>query len=127
MRLLLDTHVLIWWLGDMSRLGPAARKLIDDPDNHLFFSPASPWEMAIKVGIGKLRVDIAEAMDAFAAAGFAQLDIAPAHLVSLTRLERLHGDPFDRLLIAQALVEGATIMTDDGAIARYPVATVRCA
>ena len=127
MRLLLDTHVLLWWLGDMSRLGRTARNLIEDPDNHLLFSPASPWEMAIKVGTGKLRVDIGEAMEAFAAADFSQLHIAPAHLVSLTRLERLHGDPFDRLLVAQAIVEGLTIMTDDSAITRYPVATIRCA
>lgn len=126
MRLLLDTHALLWWLGDMPGLGPNARALIEDPGNELLFSPASPWEIAIKVGIGKLRVDVAQAMAAFAAAGFIQLDLAPAHLVALTRLERLHGDPFDRMIIAQALVEGIPIMTGDAMIARYPAATISC-
>ncbi|MDH7973599.1 type II toxin-antitoxin system VapC family toxin [Sphingomonas sp. AR_OL41] len=123
---MLDTHALLWWLGDMPKLGPNARALIEDPGNELLFSTASPWEIAIKVGIGRLRVDVVPAMAAIAAAGFTQLGVEPAHLAALTRLERHHGDPFDRMIVAQALVEGATVMTEDGMIARYPVATISC-
>ncbi len=126
MRLLLDTHVLIWWVFDLPQLGARARALVGDPRNDIMFSPASPWEMSIKIGSGKLDIDIVDALASFAARGFTQLNIAPAHLAALTRLERHHGDTFDRMIVAQALVEGVSIMTDDAMIARYPVATISC-
>ncbi|MGY4396715.1 PIN domain nuclease of toxin-antitoxin system [Sphingomonas sp. UYAg733] len=126
MRLLLDTHVLLWWLGDIPRLGSKARALIEDTTNELMFSVASPWEMAIKVGQGRLRIDMESAITAFDSAGLIRLDITSGHLAALAGLERLHGDPFDRMIVVQAMVEGATIMTQDGAIPRYPVVTIGC-
>lgn len=126
MRLLLDTHVLLWWLEDNPKLGPAARALMEAGPNDLVYSIATPWEMAIKIGQGKLEVDIADAIRSFTGAGFRRLDIEPAHLVTLVALERLHDDPFDRMIVAQALCTGLTIMTTDSAILRYPVQTIGC-
>lgn len=126
MRLLLDTHVLLWWLEDNPKLGPAARALMEAGTNDLVYSVATPWEMAIKIGQGKLEVDIADAIRSFTGAGFRRLDVEPAHLVTLVALERLHGDPFDRMIVAQARCTGLTIMTTDSAILRYPVQTIGC-
>lgn len=126
MRLLLDTHALIWWIFDLPKLGVKARTLINDRGNEILFSPASPWEMAIKISTGKLEIDVGDALTVFAERGFVQLDIANSHLIALARLERIHGDPFDRMIVAQAMVEGATIMTEDAAIARYAVGTIGC-
>ncbi len=126
MKLLLDTHALLWWLADDAQLGPKARGLIADPGNTILVSHASLWEIAIKVGIGKLQVDIDQAVAAIHARGLDELGLEPAHLSTLAALERHHRDPFDHMLIAQAIVEGATLMSDDGRMADYPVALVGC-
>lgn len=126
MKLLLDTHALLWSLSDDARLGPTARDLIIDPANDVLVSIASLWEIVIKTRIGKLEASIADIDRAIDAQGFARLPIDPHHLVALGRLPALHRDPFDQLLIAQAQVEDARLMTNDVEIARYDVATVGC-
>jgi PIN domain nuclease of toxin-antitoxin system len=126
LKLLLDTHALLWWLADDARLGPEARTRIEDRGNEVLVSHASLWEIAIKIGIGKLRLDIGEALAAIRDRAIGELSLAPAHLVALAALERHHRDPFDHMLIAQAIVEGATLMTQDERMDDYPVATLAC-
>lgn len=126
MKLLLDTHALLWWLADDARLGKDARARIEDPGNQVIVSHASLWEIAIKIGIGKLRLDMGEAAAAVRQRGLDELGLAEAHLVTLAALERHHRDPFDHMLIAQAIVEGATLMSADERMREYPVATVPC-
>ena len=126
MKLLLDTHALLWWLADDARLGPKARTRIEDRDNEVLVSHVSLWEIAIKIGIGKLRLDISEALAAIRERGLDELGLKPPHLTTLAALERHHRDPFDHMLIAQAIVEGATLMSDDGRLGDYPVAVLGC-
>ncbi|SEJ83903.1 PIN domain nuclease, a component of toxin-antitoxin system (PIN domain) [Sphingobium sp. AP50] len=121
MRLLLDTHVLIWWLRDDPRLGAKARRIIADPRVRVMASIASPWEMSVKCRIGKLTERGADMLEWLDGQGVATLPIRAADLHALEALPLLHRDPFDHLLIAQAQVEDARIMTDDGLILRYGV------
>lgn len=123
MRLLLDTHVLLWWLQDGSRLTAGAREAISDSASLVHVSAASVWEAAIKVSVGKLRVvgDLAEAIPA---SGFIELPIAARHAWQAAALPRLHDDPFDRILVAQAKLEELTIVTHDRALRRYDVAVL---
>src|SRR5262245_45912924 len=109
MRLLLDSHVFLWWLQGGRRLSPHARRVIAAPASDVFISAASVWEIAIKVAIGKLQWRNARGMDidaTIAASGFAELVITAHHAAAVRHLPHHHGDPFDRLLIAQALAEG---------------------
>ena len=126
MRLLLDTHTLLWALNDDKRLGPTARDLISNPANEVMVSIASLWELAIKSQIGKLKADIQGMSDAINRSGVALLDINIAHLAALTGLPRHHKDPFDHLLIAQAIAEQATLVSEDRWMASYPVPVVSC-
>lgn len=126
MKLLLDTHALLWWLADDAQLGADGRARIEDEGNTILVSQVSLWEIAIKIGIGKLRVDIGEALAAIHDRGLEELDLRPAHLTTLAALERRHRDPFDHMLIAQAIVEGATLMTEDRRMEEYPVAILGC-
>lgn len=126
MKLLLDTHSLLWWLADDTRLGPRARKQIENADNYILVSHVSLWEIAIKIGIGKLRVDLDRALAAIRERGLDELGLKPAHLTTLAALERHHRDPFDHMLIAQAIVEGATLMSADKRMADYPVVVLGC-
>jgi PIN domain nuclease of toxin-antitoxin system len=126
LKLLLDTHALLWWLGDDARLGASARAEIEDTANDILVSHVSLWEIAIKVGIGKLRVNIGEAAAAIRERGLDELGLALPHLFTLAALERHHRDPFDHMLVAQAIVEGATLMTDDARMGEYPVTIVGC-
>lgn len=127
MKLLLDTHALLWWLNDDDRLGPKAKALIADPDNEILISIVSFSEMAVKIRVGSLQVDLAAVWRAILRDGFVPLEIADVHLLKLLELPVHHRDPFDHLLIAQAIVGGADILSDDTAIARYKVGRVRCA
>ena len=121
MNLLLDTHVLLWWLSDDSALGTEARAAIANPETEVFVSAASAWEIAIKVGLGKLDApDDLEA--ALVANSFQPLPIEVAHALAADRLPEHHRDPFDRMLIAQAMVEGLTLVTHDRAFGAYEVA-----
>ncbi len=122
MKLLLDTHALLWWLEDDAALGQHARERIEDPPNEVLVSVVSLWEIAIKTRIGKLRADVTEIAGAIEQEDFAMLGIGVEHLRALAELPRHHRDPFDHLLIAQALVEDATFVTADRNAARYPVA-----
>lgn len=124
MRLLLDTHVLLWWLQDSPRLGPTARRLIGDSRNDLAISIASPWEISVKHRIGKLDDSGAAVIAQLETMGMELISLTPAHLAVLEGLPAHHRDPFDHMIIAQAKAEGMTIMTDDAIIPRYSVPCV---
>ena len=126
MKFLLDTHALLWWLADDSQLGRQARELVEDPGNDVLVSMVSLWEIAVKTRIGKLQADIKEITDAVQQEGFTLLDIGRTHLLTLAGLPMHHRDPFDHLLIAQAITEDATFISEDQNSARYPVRMVTC-
>lgn len=124
MKLLLDTHAFIWWDSEPSKLGRRALHACCDPANEVLFSVASAWEMEIKRQLGKLRLrmplqEIVEQQRA--ANGIGLLDVRLPHVIQLDSLPTPHKDPFDRILVAQAIVEGATLVTADPAIEVYPV------
>ncbi len=127
MRLLIDTHVFLWWIGDDPRLSKKARRIISEGDNQLYLSAASGWEIAIKAKLGKLQIDgdattfIIEHMHLNS---IDQLPVSISHALHVSTLEDLHRDPFDRLLVAQARLERMPILTADHYIAAYPVETV---
>ena len=122
MKLLLDTHLLLWAAGPWERLSEVARAMIEAPDNELFFSAASLWEIAIKNGLGRddFQVDARSLRRALLDNGYHELPISSAHTVAIDVLPALHKDPFDRLLLAQAMVEGITLLTADAVVAQYP-------
>lgn len=126
MRLLLDTHAVLWWLEDHPRLGQHARTLLGDPDNDVLVSVVSLWEIVIKSRVGKLTADLKDVSDGITQDGFARLDVKLAHLTALAGLPMHHRDPFDHLLIAQALAEGAQLVSSDRVIRRYAVQVVDC-
>lgn len=126
MKLLLDTHALLWWLTDDEQLGPRARELIADPGNDVLVSMASLWEIVLKLRVGKLEADIKEIAEAIELEGFTLLDIGIAHLLTLAELPTHHRDPFDHLLIAQAIVEDATFVSEDRHSPKYSVRVVTC-
>jgi PIN domain nuclease of toxin-antitoxin system len=118
--LLLDTHVLLWWRGDYRRISAHAREAIADPSRVLFFSAASIWEMAIKHAAGKLNMP-PDMLDTFEQRGFTELQMSSRHGLLAGALPPHHGDPFDRMLIAQAQSEKLTLVTKDPRIAAYDV------
>lgn len=122
MKLLLDTHLLLWAAGSPERLSAAARCLLEDPTNELLFSAASLWEIAIKSGLGRtdFRVDARVLRRGLLDNGYGELVMTSAHAVSIDSLPAIHRDPFDRILVAQAMVEGITLLTSDEVVARYP-------
>ena len=119
---MLDTHLLLWAAGEPSRLSPEARALIETPENELLFSAASLWEIAIKRGLGRedFRVDVRLLRRGLLDNGYSELPVGSEHAVALDGLPPIHKDPFDRLLVAQALVEGITLLTSDERVAQYP-------
>ncbi|MFZ1426150.1 MAG: type II toxin-antitoxin system VapC family toxin [Geminicoccaceae bacterium] len=122
MRLLLDTHALIWWLFDDPKLSTPARRAISDVDNEMLVSSASAWEIATKHRRGKLPEagDLVQRFEHYiAAARFAELPITAAHALAAGRLPGPHKDPFDRVLIAQARLEKLTVVTIDPVFADY--------
>ena len=121
MRLLLDTHVLIWWDAGQ-RLSAAAAKAIEDADE-VFVSAASAWEIAIKSALGKIS-SARSIADAAAESGFEELPVSFAHSAQLALLPLHHRDPFDRMLVAQAMVEGVTLVTRDPLLMQYGIATL---
>lgn len=122
MKLLLDTHVLLWAAGQTERLSPAAQRLLEDPNNTLLFSVASLWEVVIKHGIGRadFQTDPRLLRRGLLDNGYSELPITSDHALSVASLPLIHKDPFDRILVAQALVEGVTLVTADPLLARYP-------
>lgn len=121
-RLLLDTHALIWALSAPRRLPAPVAKVIRDPETDVYVSAASTWEIAIKSVFGKIDADLAAIVSAARAADFDELAITIAHTERVRALPVLHRDPFDRLLVAQALEERLTIVTHDRLVAAYAVA-----
>ena len=122
MRLLLDTHAFLWWWGGHRKIGAKVRSTISRADTVLV-SAVSAWEMTIKMSLGKLRFDGGIA-DAVEACGFERLDLRFEHAEAVRSLPSHHSDPFDRLLIAQVIVDGATFVTHDRAIASYLIPTL---
>ena len=123
MNLLLDSHVLLWWLGDDPTLGSQSRQVIADIDNMVFVSAASIWEIAIKQSLNKLRLPD-DFQQVLANEPFQLLDVSSRHAFALKDLPLLHRDPFDRMLIAQCLVEKLTFLTRDENNLRYEI--IRC-
>jgi PIN domain nuclease of toxin-antitoxin system len=119
LRLLLDTHVFLWWCASDRRLAEVERQAIRDGTNDVFLSAASVWEMAIKQQLGRLQVP-EPASAAVARLGIERLPVLFEHAEATVLLPRLHRDPFDRLLVAQAKIEGLTLVTRDPLIRSYP-------
>jgi PIN domain nuclease of toxin-antitoxin system len=122
MKLLVDTHLLLWAAGQPDRLPTTARSLIDDPANEPLFSAASLWEVAIKRGLGRpdFQVDARLLRRGLLDNGYSELPIVSDHVVATESLPPIHKDPFDRVLVAQATVEGITLLTSDSSVAQYP-------
>jgi len=121
-KLLLDTQVLLWAAGNSKRLTASARKLLNDPGNDLWFSAVSLWEITIKKSLGRedFRVEPRVLRRGLLDNGYTELAITSQHAVSVEGLPDIHRDPFDRLLLAQALSEGITLVTADALLATYP-------
>ena len=122
MKLLIDTHLVLWASGVSGRLSPEARRLIEADDNDPVFSAASLWEITIKRGLGRsdFSVDPRLLRRGLLDNGWTELVIQSDHVVAIDSLPALHKDPFDRLLIAQAHVEGMLLLTSDAVVATYP-------
>ena len=124
MRILLDTHTFLWWITDDQRLSSHSIELISDGNNELLFSAASGWEIAIKAGLG--RLNISEPLDRFVSEQLSRNHIAVlpvqlSHALHVFTLPQAHRDPFDRLLVAQAQVEGLSLLSSDKKLSDYDV------
>lgn len=122
MKLLLDTHLLLWAAGQPEKLSAEARRLLEDPRSVLYFSAASIWEIAIKRSLGRedFRVEPRVLRRGLLDNGYEELVITSEHALATDGLPPLHKDPFDRILLAQALSEGITLLTADATVAAYP-------
>jgi PIN domain nuclease of toxin-antitoxin system len=126
-KLLLDTHVFLWWLADDRQLRAGLRRKIAAADPDVWVSAVSIWEIAIKMSIGKLTlegVDTARLDELIAAAGFRELPVSARHASAVVGLPRHHADPFDRLLVAQARAENAALVSVDAAMSSYDVRVI---
>ena len=122
MKLLLDTHVLLWAAGEPNRLSHETRELLGDPENELLFSAASMWEITIKSGLGRedFQVNARLLRRGLLDNDYEELPIRSEHALAIDALPPIHRDPFDRILIAQATIEGIELLTADQIVARYP-------
>jgi PIN domain nuclease of toxin-antitoxin system len=120
-KLLLDTQILLWAAGQPGRLSPAARRLLNNPRHELLFSAASLWEIAIKNTLGRadFLVEPRQLRRGLLDNGYVELPITSEHAMHVEGLPPLHKDPFDRMLLAQAISEGITLLTSDSQLARY--------
>jgi PIN domain nuclease of toxin-antitoxin system len=123
-RYLLDTHVLLWWIDDQPKLQAGTRATIFDPSCDVAVSVASIWEVAIKRAVGKLRFETSILIDTLSRGGIRVIRITAAHALAAGDLPRHHDDPFDRMLVAQALAEGLTLISRDARLRAYEVAIV---
>lgn len=125
MKLLLDTHAFVWWDSDLARLSAAALAAIRDPANEVWVSTVGAWELAIKAQMGRitLRPPLADIFAHQMANGMRVLPVSLDHALAVQALPRVHKDPFDRMLVAQANAEGAQLVTVDPIFAQYPVQT----
>src|SRR5262245_39143538 len=123
MKLLLDTHTFMWWDSDPGQLSAPALVALRDPANEVWFSVVSVWEMVIKAQLGRLalRLPLADIVAQQQADGLQVLPVALAHALAVEGLPTIHKDPFNRLLIAQANVEGAELVSADPVVRQYPV------
>ncbi len=124
MKILLDTHLLLWAAGQPARLPAVARSLLSDTRNQLVYSPASLWEIAIKRGLGQ-DIDFSGRSESSSAPvvstnDYQELAITGEHAMAVDVLPAIHKDPFDRMLVAQSIIEGITLLTADATVARYP-------
>ena len=121
MRLLVDTHLLLWAAAKSRRLPKEARSLLEEPANEVFFSAASLWEIVIKAALHKpdFKVDVTLLRPALSEMGFAELPVSGTHAERLASLPPIHKDPFDRMLVAQSLAEPLVLLTNDGVLADY--------
>jgi PIN domain nuclease of toxin-antitoxin system len=127
MRLILDTHVFLWWIVDSPQLSSRVRDVMRNPANELFLSVASAWEIAIKVNLGRLRLP--DRPDRFIPGQLLKNAIEPlpvemSHALYVSRLPAIHRDPFDRIIIAQSILEKMPVVTRDTDIAKYKIKTV---
>lgn len=122
MKLLLDTHVLLWAAGEPERLPASVRGRLDDPATELFYSAASLWEVSIKSALGRedFSIDARVLRRGLMEHGYRELAVTGAHAVAVDLLPAVHKDPFDRMLVTQAQVEGMILLTSDALVARYP-------
>lgn len=122
MKLLLDTHLLLWAAGEPARLSRGTKSLLTDPENELLFSPASLWEVSIKRGLGRKDFEAEPRLlrRGLLDNGYSELPITSDHMIAIDTLPQIHKDPFDRVLVAQALVEGVVLLTSDALLMRYP-------
>ena len=122
MKLLLDTHLLLWAAGQPEKLSSTALALIEAPENQLLFSAASLWEIAIKASLGRrdFVVEPGLVRRGLLDNGYDELPVCSAHAVALVGLPAIHKDPFDRILVAQAQVEGIVLVTSDETVSQYP-------
>ncbi len=118
MHLLLDTHIFLWWERDDRKLPQKARSMIRDADR-IYISSVSIWEASIKTQLGKLSVDIEQLIEKISSDGFIELPLTTQHVAALSKLPNLHQDPFDRILIAQALSEPLKFLTADKVLRKY--------
>lgn len=118
MRILLDTHIYLWWLDDSPQLSKAARTMIREAET-VYISSATLWEAVIKIGLGKLEAEPAELVTGIRESGFEPLPITAEHILALPGLANHHKDPFDRMLIAQAIAEPLRLVTMDGVLSAY--------
>lgn len=125
MKLLLDTHILLWWLGDDERLSLELRAVITNPEHFIFVSAASVWEMSIKKSLGKLSVPDG-LLPILKQNEFQLLSITAEHCLEIVNLPEHHKDPFDRMLIVQAQMEGMTLISQDHKFRQYNVALLKC-
>jgi PIN domain nuclease of toxin-antitoxin system len=121
--LLLDTHAAVWWLEDRARLTDAARNAIEDADNEVFVSAASVWEFEMKRAAGRIQTP-GPLAEAAAATGLIELPVTWRHAQRAALLPPIHADPFDRMLVAQALEEGLVLVTRDPLVRQYAIATM---
>ncbi|MBS0984531.1 type II toxin-antitoxin system VapC family toxin [Gluconobacter cerinus] len=122
MNLLLDTHLLLWAAGEPDRLSVRARSLMEDQDNALVFSAASLWEITIKAGLGRadFQIDPHLLRRGLIENGYEELPVTGQHAIAVGQLPDVHRDPFDRILVAQAMVEGLLLLTHDPLVQAYP-------
>ena len=121
MKLLLDSHAFLWWLAEDPELDAGAKQAVADPSSIVHVSAATIWELAIKVALGKLDLDGSELLEEIEENDFFELPMTARHALAAAALPRHHDDPFDRMLIAQANIEGLTIVTRDAAFRAYGV------
>lgn len=122
MKLLLDSHAFLWWLAEDPKLSDGARQAVADPSSVVHVSAATVWELSIKASLGKLDLDGADLVEEIQENTFLELPMTARHSQAAATLPRHHDDPFDRMLIAQARIEGLTIVTRDPAFRAYGVA-----